>query len=77
MLRREGVWGLLSSGREDACKFFGLFVVEWTKALEYGRLRLFALLAVLLKTHGSEDKWTFSVFFRCLVIEHPYMRNRA
>ena len=49
----------------------------WTKTLEYGWLRLFALLAVLLKTHGSEDEWTFSVFSRCLVIEHPYMRNRA
>ena len=58
-------------------RLFGLFVVEWTKAVVYGWLRLFALLAVLFKTHGSEDEWTFSVFSRCLVIEHPYMRNRA
>ena len=37
--------------------------VEWTKALGYGWLRLFVLLAVFLKTHGDEDKWTFSAFF--------------
>jgi hypothetical protein len=44
-------------------RFLGLFVVEWTKALEFRWLRLFVLLAVFLKTHGSEDKWTFSAFF--------------
>ena len=37
-------------------RLFGLFVVEWTKAVVYGWLRLFALLAVLLKTHGPEDE---------------------
>ena len=58
-------------------RFFGLFVVEWTKALECDWLRLFVLLADFLKTYGAEDEWTFSVFSRCLVIEHPYMRNRA
>ena len=58
-------------------RLFGLFVVEWTKTLVCGWLRLFALLADFLKTHGAEDEWTFSVFFRCLVIEHPHMRNRA
>ena len=57
--------------------FFGLFVVEWTKALECGWLRLFALLADFLKTYGADDEWTFSAFFRCLVIEHPYMRKRV
>ena len=55
--------------------FLGLFVVEWTKSLEYGWLRLFVLLADFLKTHGSEDEWTFLVFSRCLVIEHSYMRK--
>ena len=39
------------------------FGAEWTKALEYGWLRLFVLLAVFLKTLGSEDEWTFSEFF--------------
>ena len=39
------------------------FGAGWTKALEFRRLRLIVLLAVFLKTHGSEDKWTFSVFF--------------
>ena len=57
--------------------FLGLFVVEWTKALEYGWLRLFVLLADFLKTYGAEDEWTFSVFSCCLVIEHSYMRNRV
>ena len=56
-------------------RLFGLFVVEWTKAVVYGWLRLFALLADFLKTYGAEDEWTFSVFFRCLVIEHSYMRE--
>ena len=58
-------------------RLFGLFVVEWTKVLEFRRLRLFALLADFLKTHGAEDEWTFSVFFRCLVIQHCHMRERA
>ena len=53
------------------------FGAGWTKALEFRWLRLFVLLAVFLKTYGSEDKWTFSAFFRCLVIEHPYMRKRV
>ena len=57
--------------------FFFLFIVEWTKALKCGRLRLFVLLANFLKTYGAEDEWTFSVFFRCLVIQHCHMRERA
>ena len=57
--------------------YLGLFVVEWTKSLEYGWLRLFVLLADFIKTYGSEDEWTFSVFSRCLVIQHCHMRERA
>ena len=49
------------------------FVAEWTKVLDFRWLRLSCFICGFFGTQVLGGIWTFSVFFRCLVIGYRKM----